>query len=422
MYRKSSMTSVFVVLLIAAVVCFCGLGSAVDGKWFQNGDLATWFNSWGKGQVQEQPADNNGENTQNGQQNLSTEIVSNSGEFAVTDSSDEGLTLLCAPISDLTVVSLSANAPANYVAAYSLTVTASPVAAAVPAIDWSVAFQNASSTWATGKTVSDYVVIFPDSDGAATATAYCLAAFGEPIVLTVTGRVNNQLTSSVVCHWLRSVDSLYYNFVGSNAIGHFSIKSTEDFEIKDLSNQNPQTVINGLDAGNGYVAINRTEEAYTRQPTVVSGTESVTIQITRQFATSLTNAGLTPASVDTNITVPVGSSYIDLVCLLTSSAQMSNGGYLNDTNYNKFITACQAMGSTAALRVTVSADLTTIGTKTTSFDLAIDSSSAAFMATSLSFSDSEVVFYATPVAAQSGSSGFNPDPDPNGPVPPDDPE
>lgn len=80
--------------------------------------------------------------------------------------------------------------------AYTLTATVEPANAPDKAVDWSVAFVNPSSEWATGKTVTDYVTVTPTSDGALTATVQNLKAFGEQIKVTVTHRENENATAS----------------------------------------------------------------------------------------------------------------------------------------------------------------------------------------------------------------------------------
>ncbi len=79
---------------------------------------------------------------------------------------------------------------------YVLTATVEPNYAANKAVDWSVAFVNASSEWATGKTVTDYVTVTPESDGALKATVKCLKAFGEQVKVTVTSRDNAEVSAS----------------------------------------------------------------------------------------------------------------------------------------------------------------------------------------------------------------------------------
>lgn len=45
-------------------------------------------------------------------------------------------------------------------------------------------FVDASSAWATGKTVTDYVTVTPTANGALTANVECIKDFGEQIKVT----------------------------------------------------------------------------------------------------------------------------------------------------------------------------------------------------------------------------------------------
>lgn len=69
-----------------------------------------------------------------------------------------------------------------------LTATITPADATNKEVDWSIAWKNANSTWAQGKSVTSYVTVTPTSDGALTANVSCLQAFGEQIIITVTTR------------------------------------------------------------------------------------------------------------------------------------------------------------------------------------------------------------------------------------------
>ena len=63
--------------------------------------------------------------------------------------------------------------------------------------DWEVSFVNGESEWASGKEVTDYVTVTPDSVGSLVATVSCKQAFGERIKLTATSRDND--SASVFC-------------------------------------------------------------------------------------------------------------------------------------------------------------------------------------------------------------------------------
>ena len=77
-----------------------------------------------------------------------------------------------------------------------LSATVKPDSAVDKTVDWTVEFVNPSSEWATGKTVTDYVTVTPQSDGATVATVQCLKPFGEQIRVTVISRMNTEATAS----------------------------------------------------------------------------------------------------------------------------------------------------------------------------------------------------------------------------------
>lgn len=89
-----------------------------------------------------------------------------------------------------------------------ITATVEPNDADNKAVDWSVAFKNASSAWATGKSVTDYVTIVPASDGALTATVTCKQAFGEQIVITCSSRESADISASATVDYEKKVIDL----------------------------------------------------------------------------------------------------------------------------------------------------------------------------------------------------------------------
>ena len=74
-------------------------------------------------------------------------------------------------------------------------------------VDWSVSFVNPSSSWANGKTATDYVTVTATADGATTAKVACKEAFGEQIKITVTSREDNSVTNSVTVDFAKRVVS-----------------------------------------------------------------------------------------------------------------------------------------------------------------------------------------------------------------------
>lgn len=74
-------------------------------------------------------------------------------------------------------------------------------------VDWSVSFVNPSSSWANGKTATDYVTVTATADGATTAKVACKDAFGEQIKITVTSREDSSVTNSVTVDFAKRVVS-----------------------------------------------------------------------------------------------------------------------------------------------------------------------------------------------------------------------
>ena len=82
-------------------------------------------------------------------------------------------------------------APASVESAYTITAKIEPENATVRDVDWTVYFKDGSSTWATGKTVTDYVTIKPGQEASCVVT--CAQAFGEPIMVKVASHADSSI-------------------------------------------------------------------------------------------------------------------------------------------------------------------------------------------------------------------------------------
>ena len=92
-----------------------------------------------------------------------------------------------------------------------LTATIKPAYATDQSVDWTVTFVNASSEWAQGKTVTDYVTVTPESDGSTNATVKCLKEFGEQIKITVTSRSNPSAKAECTADYRRRLTGISVN-------------------------------------------------------------------------------------------------------------------------------------------------------------------------------------------------------------------
>lgn len=170
-----------------AAVCVAGafaVGLGAMSSWFTNWDASTWFGRGG-GNNAVTPDDPN-----------TPDVGYDTGHdgAVITIDGGNGIRLASAK---LPVSAYTANGVSQYAdTAYMLTASIEPADATDTALDWSVAFVNADSAWATGKTVTDYVAVTPTADGAFTAAVECKQAFGEQIVITCKARGNDKVSAS----------------------------------------------------------------------------------------------------------------------------------------------------------------------------------------------------------------------------------
>ena len=178
--KKSTMSAVAAVCVAGALAV--SLGAVSD--WYTNWDTSTWFGRGG-GQSTVQPDDPN-----------KPDVGYDTGHDGaiITVGGGNGIRLTSAklPTSAYAVNGVSPYADTAYI----LTATITPSDATNTALDWSVAFVDPESEWATGKTVTDYVTVTPTADGASTAAVECKQAFGEQIVVTCKARSNAAVSAS----------------------------------------------------------------------------------------------------------------------------------------------------------------------------------------------------------------------------------
>lgn len=162
-------------------------------------------------------------NTDNIQMELPEENI---GGAVIGESHGNGLTLTSAKIAteDYTEYGVSPMAET----AYTLTATITPSNATNKAVDWSVSFVNASSAWATGKTVTDYVTITPTSDGALTATVSCLQDFGEQIKVIAASRAYPDKKAECTVDYAKRIDTVSFSMQPSSGGSAVNVTSAED--------------------------------------------------------------------------------------------------------------------------------------------------------------------------------------------------
>lgn len=125
------------------------------------------------------------------------------GGVIISESESQGMQLTASKLSSSEYAENGVSTQAE--SAYTLTATVKPEDAENKAVDWSIAFVNASSAWASGKSVTDYVTVTPSADGALTAVVECKQAFGEQIAVKVTSRDNTSAQAEVTVDYVKRI-------------------------------------------------------------------------------------------------------------------------------------------------------------------------------------------------------------------------
>ena len=140
----------------------------------------------------------------------------NNGGTVIGESTGNGVKVMSAKIAKEDYVANGISPLAE--TAYTLTATVLPADTTNKKVDWSIAFKNASSTWASGKTVTDYVTVTPSADGALTAVVACLQPFGEQIKVTVTSQDNAEAKAEVSVDYVKRLTGAGLSIGGNNTV------------------------------------------------------------------------------------------------------------------------------------------------------------------------------------------------------------
>ena len=178
------MVAVLLALVAAAYVTI----SLVFGSW----NPVKWTEIR-QGQIKDPVEPDEGDNTQGGLVDVTEEngIKLMSAQIDPADFEENGIS----PAAD-TAYTLTATVNAN---------------ALDKSVIWAVAFQNPSSTWASGKSIADYATITPTTTNGLTANLTIKQAFGERIVVKVAA--NLDITINATCN-VELRRNRYFNFNG----------------------------------------------------------------------------------------------------------------------------------------------------------------------------------------------------------------
>lgn len=264
--------------------------------------------------------------------------------------------------------------------AYTLTATVLPADTTNKKVDWSIAFKNASSTWASGKTVTDYVTVTPSADGALTAVVACLQPFGEQIKVTVTSQDNAEAKAEVSVDYVKRLTGAGLSIGGNNTVvcsesgTSYNVTLVEEYTAGTLASV---TEIETLEIGLATSVVTAIRNAAPILQYAVF--QSVDLTETKQFTSS--QAFLNSLFKGTRLT-----SAGEIVAPSTMTRNLYN---------NALKTACQDMG-TAHARITVNYrnyyGNTTYKNDTFVLQVKLDLSALATRAESITTSESGLIF------------------------------
>lgn len=184
--KKSAVVGLTALALAGALTVVAGFGSAKNGKPFQNGNIPTWFDSWGKGDAK--PVGNG----------------DNSGDELLHVTEDKGISLMSARIAPEEYSEYGIEAQAD--TAYSIKATVNSDAVDKSVVG-SIAFKNPSSAWASGKSISDYVVLNQTTEYGLDFTLTVKQAFGEPVVFACASLLDRNVKVTAQLDYLKELQS-----------------------------------------------------------------------------------------------------------------------------------------------------------------------------------------------------------------------
>ena len=288
------------------------------------------------------------------------------GGVIITEGESNGIKLMSAKISPENYDEYGISPMAE--TAYQLTATITPENATNKAVDWTIAFVNAESEWATGKTVTDYVTVTPTADGALTANVECLQAFGEQVRVTVTSRDNTAVKANATVDYTEKLSA---------------VKATFDSTV----------LSNGMTKSFNLSASGQPAEVWTFDYTTSAHTiaDEYTTTVKISFADGVTAVesavGVEFTWAGETITSGMPSfdkTFFDKVFVTESGAVSSN-----PTQYNKLVSALSAGVTLFEVEVSTTG---TYGNKTDTYEVKVTSDGLNIRVEGIELGDTSIIF------------------------------
>lgn len=211
-----------VTLLLVALIVVCGVFFGT-GKWQVTPETPE----------QEQPGEGAvvGDVEENGISLMSTRI-------APADYADYGID----PLADT---------------AFEITATVTPANATDKSITLSLAFENGSSSWASGKTVTDYVELSTTTvQSGVPFTLTCNQAYGESIIFTATANGGENVNATLTLEYIHRYTAIDFGTLG---ISNIALKTLSDSNFGSDSSFNSLSIDTTAGVGTVYENIENIE-------------------------------------------------------------------------------------------------------------------------------------------------------------------
>ena len=235
-------------------------------------------------------------------------------------------------------------------------------------VDWTIAFVNAESEWATGKTVTDYVTVTPTADGALTANVECLQAFGEQVRVTVTSRDNTSVKANATVDYTEKLSAVKATF-GSTVLTNGMTKS---FDL-DASGQPAEVWTFDYTTSAHTIADEYTTTVKISFADGVSAVESA-VGVEFTWAGETITSGM--PSFD--------KTFFDKVFVTESGAVSSN-----PTQYNKLVSALSAGVTLFEVEVSTTGEY---GSKTDTYEIKVTSDGLNIRVEGIELGDTSIIF------------------------------
>lgn len=288
------------------------------------------------------------------------------GGAVINEGESNGIKLMSAKISPENYDEYGISPMAD--TAYQLTATITPANATNKAVDWTIAFVNPSSAWASGKTVTDYVTVTPTSNGALTANVECLQAFGEQVRVTVTSRDNTAVKANATVDYTEKLSAVKATF-GSTVLSNGMTKSF------NLSASGQPAEVWTFD--------------YTTTAHTIADEYTTTVKISFADGVSAVESAVGVEFTWAGETITSGmpsfdKTFFDNVFVTESGAVSSN-----PTQYNKLVSALSAGVTLFEVEVSTTGEY---GSKTDTYEIKVTSDGLNIRVEDIELGDTSIIF------------------------------